>query len=182
MRTVSRILVASMLCIPVSPALANPDDEVRDIISAWAQAYTEGDHNKISHLYDRYARLHGVDTADMIGPEAISEHYYFENGHNTLRSVKLNDIKCYSYDDATATCAGGMEFVVTKRSGETLRQPSQVSLAFAYDACAGKWLIQDHRVLRGIAVAVNPAPTLQADAVQPSLSIVPASAATIPVQ
>jgi hypothetical protein len=28
----------------------------------------------------------------MIGPEAISEHYYFENGHNTLRSVKLSDI------------------------------------------------------------------------------------------
>ena len=182
MRTVSRILVASMLCITVSPALATPDEEVRDIISAWAQAYTEGDHNKISQLYDRYARLHGVDTADMIGPEAISEHYYFENGHNTPRSVKLSDIKCYSYDDATATCAGGMEFVVTKRSGETLSQPSQVSLAFAYDHDVGQWLIHDHRVLRGIAVAVNPAPTLQADAVQPSLSIVPASAATIPVQ
>jgi hypothetical protein len=102
--------------------------------------------------------------------------------HNTLRSVKLSDIKCYAYDDATATCAGGMEFVVTKRSGETLSQLSQVSLAFAYDHDDGKWLIQDHRVLRGIAVAVNPAPTLQADAVQPSLSIVPASAATIPVQ
>ena len=182
MRTVSRILVASMLCVTVSPALATPDDEVRDIVAAWAQAYTEGDHNKISQLYDRYARLHGVDTADMIGPEAISEHYYFENGHNRLRSVKLSDIKCYSYDDATATCAGGMEFVVTKRSGETLSQPSQVSLALAYDADAGQWLIHDHRVLRGIAVAVNPAPTLQADAVQPSLSIVPASAATIPVQ
>ena len=54
--------------------------------------------------------------------------------------------------------------------------------SFAYDADAGKWLIHDHRVLRGIAVAVNPAPTLQADAVQPSLSIVPASAATTPVQ
>ena len=137
MRTVSRILVASMLCITVSPALATPDEEVRDIISAWAQAYTEGDHNKISQLYDRYARLHGVDTADMIGPEAISEHYYFENWHNTLRSVKLSDIKCYSYDDATATCAGGMEFVVTRRSGETLSQPSQVSLAFAYDHDVG---------------------------------------------
>jgi hypothetical protein len=37
-------------------------------------------------------------------------------------------------------------------------------------------------VLRGIAVAVKPASTLQADAVQPPLSIVPASAATIPVQ
>jgi hypothetical protein len=37
-------------------------------------------------------------------------------------------------------------------------------------------------VLRGIAVAVKPAPSLQADAVQPPLSIVPASAATIPVQ
>jgi hypothetical protein len=182
MRTVSRILVASMLCIPVSPALANPDDEVRDIISAWAQAYTEGDHNKISQLYDRYARLHGVDTADMIGPEAISEHYYFESWRNTPRSVKLSDITCYSYDDATATCAGGMEFVVTKRSGETVSQPSQVSLAFAYDHDVGRWLIHDHRVLRGVAVAVTPAPTLQADAVQPSLSSAPASAATIPVQ
>ena len=182
MRTVSRILVASMLCIAVSPALATPDEEVRAIISAWAQAYTKGDHNKISQLYDHYARLHGVDAADMIGPEAISEHYYFENGHNTLRSVKLSDIKCYSYDDATATCAGGMEFIVTKRSGERLSQPSQVSVAFAYDHDVGRWLIQDHRVLRGIAVAVKPAPTLQADAVQPSLSIVPASAATIPVQ
>ena len=182
MRTVSRILVASMLCVTVSPALATPDEEVRDIIAAWAQAYTEGDHNKISQFYDRYARLHGVDTADMIGPEAISEHYYFENGHNTLRSVKLSDITCYSYDDATATCAGGMEFVVTKRSGETVSQPSQVSLAFAYDHDVGQWLIHDHRVLRGVAVAVNPAPTLQADAVQPSLSSGPASAAAIPVQ
>jgi hypothetical protein len=182
MRTVSRILAASLLCITVSPALAGPDEEVRDVLSAWAQAYTKGDHNKISQLYDRYARLHGVDAADMIGPEAISEHYYFENGHSTLRSVKLGDIKCYSYDDATATCAGGMEFVVTKRSGETLSQPSQVSVAFAYDHDVGRWLIHDHRVLRGIAVAVKPAPTLQADAVQPPLSIVPASAATIPVQ
>ena len=182
MRTVSRILVASMLGLAVSPALATPDEEVRDIVAAWAQAYTEGDYNKISQFYDRYARLHGADAADMIGPEAISEHYYFESWRNTPRSVKLSDITCYSYDDATATCAGGMEFVVTKRSGETLSQPSQVSLALAYDADAGQWLIHDHRVLRGIAVAVNPAPTLQADAVQPSLSIVPASAATIPVQ
>jgi hypothetical protein len=102
--------------------------------------------------------------------------------HNTLRSVKLSDIKCYAYDDATATCAGGMEFVVTKRSGETLSQLSQVSLAFAYDHDDGKWLIQDHRVLRGIAVAVNPAPTLQADTVESPPNVVPASAATMPVQ
>ena len=135
--------------------LATPDEEVRDIVAAWAQAYTEGDHNKISQFYDRYARLHGVDTADMIGPEAISEHYYFESWRNTPRSVKLSDITCYSYDDATATCAGGMEFVVTRRSGETVSQPSQVSLAFAYDHDVGRWLIHDHRVLRGIAVAVN---------------------------
>jgi hypothetical protein len=182
MRTMSRILVASMLCITVSPALATPDEEVRDIISAWAQAYTEGDHTKISQLYDHYGRLHGVDTADMVGPEAISEHYYFENGHTTLRSVKLSDIKCYSYDDATATCAGGMEFVVTKRSGETLSQPSQFSVAFAYDYGVGQWLIHDHRVLRGIAVAVNPAPTLQADAVKSPPNVVPARAATIPLQ
>ena len=182
MTTLSRILVTSMLCVTVSPALATPDEEVRDIVAAWAQAYTAGDHNKISQLYDRYARLHGVDTADMIGPEAISEHYYFENGHNTLRSVKLSDIKCYSYDDATATCAGGMELVATRRSGETLSQPSQISVAFVYDDGVGKWLIHDHRVLRGVAVAVNPAPTLQADAVQPSLSSGPASAAAIPVQ
>ena len=182
MRTVSRILVASMLCVTVSPALATPDEEVRDIVAAWAQAYTEGDHNKISQFYDRYARLHGVDAADMIGPEAISEHYYFESWRNTPRSVKLSDITCYSYDDATATCAGGMEFVVTRRSGETVSQPSQVSLAFAYDHDVGRWLIHDHRVLRGIAVAVTPAPTLQADAVQPSLSSGPASAAAIPVQ
>ena len=173
MRAVSRILVASMLYITVSPALATPDEEVRDIISAWAQ---------ISQFYDRYARLRGVDTADMNGPEAIGEHYYFENRRNAPRSVKLSDIKCYAYDDATATCAGGMEFVVTKRSGETVSQPSQVSLAFAYDHDVGRWLIHDHRVLRGIAVAVKPASTLQADAVQPPLSIVPASAATIPVQ
>ena len=182
MRTVSRILVASMLCITVSPAFATPDEEVRDIVAAWAQAYTAGDHNKISQFYDRYARLHGVDTADMIGPEAISEHYYFENWRNAPRSVKLSDIKCYAYDDATATCAGGMEFIVTKRSGETVSQPSQVSLAFAYDHDVGRWLIHDHRVLRGIAVAVKPAPSLQADAVQPSLSSGPASAAAIPVQ
>ncbi len=189
MRTVSRILAASVLCLTVSPALATPDpalatpdEEVRAIISAWAQAYTEGDHTKISQLYDHYGRLHGVDTADMIGPEAISEHYYFENGQNTLRSVKLSDVKCYAYDDATATCAGGMEFVVTTRSGKTVSQPSQVSVAFAYDHDVGRWLIHDHRVLRGIAVAVKPAPTLQADAVQPSLSSGPASAAAIPVQ
>jgi hypothetical protein len=75
-----------------------------------------------------------------------------------------------------------MEFVVTKRSGETVSQPSQVNLAFAYDAGAGKWLIQDHRVLRGNAVAVSAAPTLQADSVNPLPSDVPASAATIPVQ
>src|SRR5687768_9733607 len=100
MRTVSRILVASMLCIAVSPALATPDpalatpdEEVRAIISAWAQAYTKGDHNKISQLYDHYGRLHGVGTAVIIGPEAISEHYYFENGHSTLRSVKSSEIK-----------------------------------------------------------------------------------------
>jgi hypothetical protein len=108
--------------------------------------------------------------------------YYFENGHSTLRSVKLSDIKCYSYDDATATCAGGMEFVVTKRSGETLSQPSQFSVAFAYDYGVGQWLIHDHRVRRGIAVAVNPAPTLQADAVTSPPNIVPARAATIPLQ
>jgi hypothetical protein len=182
MRTVSRILAASMLCVTVSPAFAGPDEEVRDIVSAWAQAYTEGDHNKISRLYDRSARLRGVGAADMIGPQAISEHYYFENGHSTLRSAKPGDIKCYSYDDATATCAGAMEFVVTKRSGETLSQPSQVSLAFAYDHDVGRWLIHDHRVLRGIAVAVKPALTRQADAVNPLPSVVPASAATIPVQ
>ena len=182
MRTVSRILVASMLCITVSPALATPDEEVRDIVAAWAQAYTAGDHNKISQLYDHYARLHGVDAADMIGPEAISEHYYFENGHSTLRSAKPGEIKCHSYDDATATCAGAMEFVVTKRSGETVSQPSQVSLAFVYDHDVGKWLIQNHRVLRGNAVAVSPAPTRQADAVNPLPSVVPAGAATIPVQ
>jgi hypothetical protein len=182
MRTVSKILVASMLCITVSPALATPDEEVRDIISAWAQAYTEGDHNKISQLYDRYARLHGVDTADMIGPEAISEHYYFENGHSTSRFVKLGEIKCYAYDDATATCVGGMEFVVTRRPGETLSQPSQVSVAFAYDHDVGQWLIHDHKVLRDIAVVVNPATTLQANAVKSPLNVVPASAATIPVQ
>lgn len=182
MRTVSRILVASMLCLTVSPALATPDEEVRDIVSAWAQAYTEGDHNKISQLYDRYARLHGVGTAGMIGPKAISDYYYVENGQNTLRSVKSSEIKCYSYDDATAICAGAMEFVVTKRSGETLSQPSQVSLAFAYDAGAGNWLIQDHRVLRGTAVAVSPAPTLKGDAVQSLPSLAPASATTIPVQ
>jgi hypothetical protein len=75
-----------------------------------------------------------------------------------------------------------MEFVVTTRSGKTVSQPSQVSVAFAYDHDVGRWLIHDHRVLRGIAVAVKPAPSLQADAVQPSLSSVPASAATIPVQ
>ena len=50
MRTVSRILVASMLCVTVSPALATPDEEVRDIVAAWAQAYTAGDHNKISQF------------------------------------------------------------------------------------------------------------------------------------
>jgi hypothetical protein len=133
-------------------------------------------------LYDRYARLRGVGTADVIGPKAISDYYSVENGQNTLRSVKSGEIKCYSYDDATATCAGAMEFVVTKRSGETVSQPSQVNLAFAYDAGAGKWLIHDHRVLRGNAVAVSPAPTLQADAVNPLRSVVPASAATIPVQ
>ena len=182
MRTVSRILAASVLCITVSPALAGPDEEVRDVLSAWAQAYTEGDHTKISQLYDHYGRLHGVDTADMVGPEAISEHYYFENGHSTLRSVKLNHVKCYSYDDATATCAGGMEFVVTKRSGERLSQPSQFSVAFAYDHDVGRWLIHDHRVLRGIAVAVNPAPTLQADTLKSPPNVVPASAPTIPVQ
>jgi hypothetical protein len=181
MKMVSRMVIASVLCAAVSPALAEPDEEVRGIISAWAQAYTEGDHYKISQLYDRYARLHGVDTADMVGPEAIGEHYYFENWHSKLRSVKLSEIKCSSYDDATAVCFGGMEFVVTKRSGETLSQPSQFSAAFAYDYGVGKWLIHDHRVLRGIAVAVNPAATLQADAVKPPPSVVPASAATNPV-
>jgi hypothetical protein len=182
MRTLSRILVASMLCITVSPALATQDEEVRGIISAWSQAYTEGDHNKLSQLYDRYARLHGVDTAAMIGPEAISEHYYFENWHNPVRSVQPGEIKCYSYDDATATCAGGMEFVVTRRSGETLSQPSQFSVAFAYDYVGSKWLIQDHRVLRGIPVAINTERTVQADAVKPALIVVPASAATIPIK
>ena len=35
------------------------------------------------------AVLRGVDTADMVGPEAIREHYYFDAWHNKLRSVKL---------------------------------------------------------------------------------------------
>jgi hypothetical protein len=171
-----------MLCIAVSPALATPDEEVRGIISAWARAYTEGDHNKVSQFYDRYARLRGMETADMIGPEAISERYHFENGHSTSRLVKLGEIKCYAYDDATATCVGGMEFVVTRRSGETLSQPSQVSVAFAYDHDVAKWLIHDYKVLRDIAIAVIPAPTLQADAVKSPPNVVPASAATFPVQ
>jgi hypothetical protein len=182
MRAVSRILAASVLCITASPAFAGPDEEVRDIVSAWAQAYTEGDHNKISRLYDRSARLRGVGAADIIGPKAISDYYDVENGQNTLRSAKPGEIKCHSYDDATATCAGAMEFVVTNRSGESVSQPSQVSLAFVYDHDVGKWLIQNHRVLRGKAVAVSPAPTRQADAVNPLPSVVPASAATIPVQ
>jgi hypothetical protein len=75
-----------------------------------------------------------------------------------------------------------MEFVVTRRSGETLSQPSQVSVAFAYDHDVGQWLIHDYKVLRNIAVAVNPAPTLQADAAKSPPQAVPASAAIIPVQ
>ena len=153
MRTVSKMLVASMLCTLVSPALATPDEEVRDIITAWAQAYTDGDYNKISQFYDRYARLHGVDTADLIGPEAISEHYYFEKGHNALQSVKLGEIKCYSYDDATAACTGDMEMNASKRAGESLSQPSQFSMAFAYDEGSRRWVIQDHRVQRGITTS-----------------------------
>lgn len=181
MRTVSRILAASMLCITVTPAMANPDDEVRDIISNWARAYTEGDHNKISQLYDHHGRLHGV-AADIVGPESISEYYYFENWHNTQRSVKLSDIKCSSYDDATARCDGDMEFVLTKRSGETVSQPSQFSLAFAYDNDVGRWLIHDHRVQPGVTVAVNPVTPSAPDTVKPPPLVVPANAATIPVQ
>ena len=153
MRTVSKMLVASMLCTLVSPASATPDEEVRDIITAWAQAYTDGDYNKISQFYDRYARLHGVDTADMIGPEAISEHYYFEKGHNALQSVKLGEIKCYSYDDATAACTGDLEMNASKRAGESLSQPSQFSMAFAYDERSRRWVIQDHQVQRGITTS-----------------------------
>jgi hypothetical protein len=183
MRTASRIVVATVVCIAAAPALASPVEEVQGILSAWAQAYTEGDHDRISRLYAGYARLHGVDTADMVGPEAISEHYYFETRRNELRSVKLSDIKCFTYDDATGTCAGGMEFVVTKRSGERLSQPSRFSAAFAYDYGAGQWLIDNHRVLRGIAVAVDPATTpLQADKAKPAPNVVPVSAATIPVR
>ena len=130
MRTVSKMLVASMLCTLVSPALATPDEEVRDIITAWAQAYTDGDYNKISQFYDRYARLRGVDTADLIGPEAISEHYYFEKGHNALQSVKLGEIKCYSYDDATAACTGDLEMNASKRAGESLSQAFAVQHGF----------------------------------------------------
>lgn len=182
MRTISRLLVASLLCVGAAPALAGPDEEVRGILSAWAQAYTEGDHNKIALLYGRDARLIGADTSHMIGPGAISEHFYFEAWHNKLRSVKLSEIKCHSYDDATATCAGGMEFVVTRRSGESLSQPSQFNVAFAYDDGVGRWLIHDHRVTRGIAVAFNPAGALQADAVKPAPVVVPASAATAPVR
>jgi hypothetical protein len=182
MRMVSRMLVASVICIVVSPASATPDQEVRGIISTWVQAYTDGDHNKISQLYDRFARLHGVDTADMIGPESVSQYYYFDKWHNKLRSVRLADYKCHLYDDATASCAGAMELVLTKRSGETLSEPSRFSMAFAYDHHAHKWLIHDHQVQRGIAVAVSPAATLQADAVELSPVIVPASASTIPVK
>jgi hypothetical protein len=182
MRTISRLFVASLLCAGAAPALAGPDEEVRGVLSAWAQAYTEGDHNKIALLYGRHARLIGVDTAVMIGPEAISEHFYFEAWHSKLRSVKLSEIKCYSYDDATATCAGGMEFVLTRRSGESLSQPSQFNVAFAYDDGVGQWLIHDHRVTRAIAVAFNPAAALQADAVKLAPVVVPASAATVPIK
>lgn len=153
MRTVSKMLVASMLCTLVSPALATPDEEVRDIVTAWAQAYTDGDYNKISQFYDRYAPLRGVDTADLIGPEAISEHYYFEKGHNALQSVKLGEIKCYSYDDATAACTGDLQMNASKRTGESLSQPSQFNMAFAYDEGSRHWVIQDHRVQRGITTS-----------------------------
>ena len=152
MRTVSKMLVASMLCTLVSPALATPDEEVRDIVTAWAQAYTDGDYNKISQFYDRYAPLRGVDTADLIGPEAISEHYYFEKGHNALQSVKLGEIKCYSYDDATAACTGDLQMDASKRAGESLSQPSQFSMAFAYDEGSSRWVIQDHRVQLGVTI------------------------------
>ena len=69
---------------------------------------------------------------------------------------------------------------MTKRSGEMLNQPSQFSVAFAYDYGADKWLIHDHRVLPGIAVAASPAAPLQADAMKPP-SIVP-SVATVSVK
>lgn len=177
MKALSGLLVASVICIAATPASATPEQEVRAVMATWAQAYSDGDHSRMSHLYDRFARVRGVEMADLIGPEAVNEYHYFNIWHHKFRSVSFDGLACQTFDDATAICMGDMKYVLTTRSGERRSQPSQFGFALAYSHAESQWLIQDHHEVRGTAVALNPVDLIATGAVKPSSDVSPASVA-----
>jgi uncharacterized protein (TIGR02246 family) len=176
-KALAGLLVASVICIAATPASATPEQEVRAVMATWAQAYSDGDHSRMSQLYDRFARVRGADTSDLIGPEAVSEYHYFDIWHHKFRSVSFDGLACQTFDDATAICTGDMKYVLTTRSGERRSQPSQFGLAFAYSHAESQWLVQDHHEVRGTDVALNPVDLIATGAVKPSSNVTPASAA-----
>ncbi len=177
MKVLSGLLAATVICIAATPASANPEQEVRANMATWAQVYSDGDQSRMSQLYDRFARVRGADTADLIGPETVSEYHYFDIWHHKFRSVSLDGLACQTFDDATAICTGDMKYVLTTRSGERRSQPSQFGFALAYSHAESQWLIQDHHEVRGTAVALNPVDLIATGAVKPSSDVAPASVA-----
>jgi uncharacterized protein (TIGR02246 family) len=182
MKVLSGLLIASVLCVTASPASATPEDEVRAVITTWTQAYSDGDHSRVAQLYDRFGRVRGVDTTDLIGPESISEYHYFDHWHHKLRSVTIGTSTCQTFDDATATCNGIMSYNLTTRTGEMRSQQSQFGFALAYSAAEGRWLIQDHHEVREAVVALSPADVIQTGAVKKPPNVAPASVVTVPAK
>ena len=143
MRTMMSMLVASTLCMIALPVMASPQDEAKAVITAWAEAYSQRDHEKTSAIYTPMARLRGMDAYfQTVGRASISEHYYFDAQAFKSRAVGFRDHDCRVFDDESAVCSGLYEVQQTSMSDEMQKQFARFSIALVREN--GAWMIDDH--------------------------------------
>src|SRR3712207_2168562 len=98
MRTLIPVFVASLVGL-ASPVIASPEEDVRGVLKAWAEAYAARDHAALANLHEPLARVSGMDHVRYISREAIHEFYYFDVHKTKAQSVTFTSQQCQVFDD-----------------------------------------------------------------------------------
>ena len=138
--SVAMIAFALAFTFALSPAKANPKDEVAAVVDEWSRAFSDHDVDRIVKLYSKDALLWGTNAFSLrTSPEEIAAFY---KGAFALPNLTV------SFDNQTsrifgnvAIVAGNYPFTAGKEDVKQDR-PSRYSFTFIKEG--ERWLIVDH--------------------------------------
>lgn len=134
-----KLLTAFALLASVSLAHAGPKEDAYQVVTKWAQAFTDADANAIAKLYAPDALMIGTfGKAVLTKPEQI--YKYFDGALNSdkPRTATLNSSEALVVDDNTVVITGFDTITGTKDGQQTI---GKGRVTFVVAKRGADWLI-----------------------------------------